>query len=295
MKKLMLIANPFSGQGKAKTSLFPVLDEFCKNDYSPTVYISGGEKTCRSLAAQYASQYDLLVCMGGDGTLSDVASGLMEIPEPDRPAVGYIPMGTANDIASTLSLSVEPVTAVANIIKKTPSPYDMGKWDGGYFAYIAAFGAFTEVSYSTPQSLKRAFGHAAYVFSGLSALPAIKPKHTVVDYEGGTITGDFIFGAVCNSTSVAGLIKLKPDAVDLSDGMFEVILVRNPMTAADFLNIISNVSTQHFDSQDVMMLHTPWVKFSFDEPVAWTRDGEDGGKHENVVIENCCKALNIVF
>jgi len=308
---MMLIINPHSGRGLSKTALGTIVSKLCDADYSVTVYFSH-DKTPYELTVEHAKNHDLIVCVGGDGTLSGVISGLLcagaKIP------IGFIPAGTANDVANTLALSKDPSVAAKKILEGKPEAIDVGKFSGGkspagkssigsnhgdkypdkYFTYIAAFGAFTEVSYTTPQSNKRALGHFAYVLEGLADVAAIKPRRTIVEYDGNTIEGDFIFGAVTNSTSMAGVIKLNPNRVDLSDGEFEIILVKQPLVIADFFDILQSLTLQTYDGDNVNMLHASNVRFIFEEEVAWTVDGEDGGMHKKVTVKNCHKAVEIV-
>ncbi|MCL2366397.1 MAG: YegS/Rv2252/BmrU family lipid kinase [Oscillospiraceae bacterium] len=287
----MLIANPFSGKGLSRLAIGTIISQLCSNGHVVTVHFSG-ELYPEQLALKYAGQYDLLVCLGGDGTLSHVVSGLLRsgasIP------IGYIPTGTANDIATTLGLSKSPAEAVKTIIGGKPLALDIGLFAGGYFTYIAAFGAFTSVAYSTPQTAKRSLGHLAYVLSGFAEVPQIKARKTIVEYDGNTITGDFIFGAVANSTSVAGFLKLDPSRVDLSDGMFEIVLVRQPVDPAAFLDLLTRLATQSYDGDNIQLLHASHVKFTFLEDVAWTVDGEDGGVHREVEISNSHKAVSVI-
>ncbi|MCF0121339.1 MAG: YegS/Rv2252/BmrU family lipid kinase [Oscillospiraceae bacterium] len=293
LKSLMLLVNPYSGKGKAKDALYYITSLFWQNGYAPTVYFAGGENSVSSLAREYAGRYDMIVCVGGDGTLSDAVTGLMEVDSP--PPVGYIPMGTANDMATTLDLSHDPYEAALDIMQGKAVPLDIGHYGDSYFTYVAAFGAFTEVSYSTPQNEKRALGHLAYVFRGISSLSTIKPRHTVVEYDDGVIEDDFIFGGVTNSTSVAGLVKLNPDDVSLSDGKFEIILVRRPMDIAEFVKLINSVVRSEVHTDNIVFLHSEKVKFTFDTDVEWTRDGENGGKHRVLEIENRNKAIQIIL
>jgi YegS/Rv2252/BmrU family lipid kinase len=288
---MMLVINPFSGRGISKSALGTIVSQLCGNGYIITVYFAG-EHTPEQLAYDYAKHHELVVCVGGDGTLSSVVCGLLR--SGASVPVGYIPNGTANDIAATLTLSRDPSTAAQAIINGSPRPLDIGLFSDRYFTYIAAFGAFTSVSHSTPQNAKRALGHFAYVLGGLADVAAIKARRTVVEYDGGVIEGDFIFGGVANSTSVAGFVKLDPERVDLADGMFEVILVKQPIIMADFLDIMAGLVMQTYDGDNVQLLHASKVKFTFDEDVAWTVDGEDGGLHRQAEITNCHKAIEII-
>ena len=287
----MLVLNPFSGRGLSKFAIGTIVSKLCENDYIVTVCYTS-EYTPEQIICKYGMNYELVVCVGGDGTLSSVVSGLLKtglsIP------VGYIPAGTANDIATTLTLSREPAAAAQAIIKGKPRPLDIGSFSGRYFTYIAAFGAFTSVAYMTPQSNKRALGHLAYLFGGLADMSTIRPRHTIVEYDGTVIEGEFIFGAVANSTSIAGFVRLDPELVNLADGLFEVILVRQPLITADFLDILAGVATQAYDGDNVQVRHASRVKFTFTEDVPWTVDGEDGGLHREAEIINYHKAIDII-
>ena len=291
LRSLMLVINPYSGRGITRNAIGTVVSQLCGSNYSVTVYITG-EYSAEQLVLDYASRHELVVCVGGDGTLSSVISGLVRsgVSVP----LGYIPTGTANDIAATLSLSKDPKTAANTIINGQIRPLDVGLFDDRYFTYIAAFGAFTSVSYSTPQNAKRALGHFAYVLGGLAEVPTIKARRTVVEHDGGVTEGDFIFGGVVNSTSVAGFVKLDPKRVDLADGVFEIILVKQPIIPADFFDILAGMTMKTYDGDNVQLLHSSKAKFTFQSDVAWTIDGEDGGQHREVEISNCYRAINII-
>jgi len=287
----MLVVNPFSGRGLSKPAIGTVVSQLCSSGYIVTVYYAG-EFTPEQITCEYAKHHELVVCIGGDGTFSSVVSGLLRsgvsIP------IGYIPAGTANDIATTLSLSRDPATAAQRIIDGKPQPHDIGMFSEKYFTYIAAFGAFTSVAYSTPHNAKRALGHFAYMLGGLADVAAIKPRRTIIEYDENVIEGDFIFGGVANSTSIAGFVRLAPELVDLSDGLFEVILVKQPLVLADFLDILAGVAMKTYDGDNVQILHASRVKFTFEEEIAWTVDGEDGGLCKEVEITNCHKAISVI-
>ena len=294
MKNLMLIANPYSGRGQVKLNLLDVIQEFSRADYAVTTYVPDRDRgrSVTELARDFASGYDLLVCMGGDGTLSDTIAGLVS-GGSDVP-LGYIPLGSTNDMANSLCLPKTPLAAARTIVSGTPVPYDVGFYDGKYFSYVAAFGAFTDVSYMTPQNLKNTFGHAAYIFSGLSKLQEINPVRTRVEYDGGVIEDSFIFGGVLNSTSMGGVLKLSDALVTLNDGLFEVLLIRNPLNAAELGAIVSDLLTQNYVSDKVILLHTKKVRFQFHYPTALTRDGESGGLYADVSMENLNHAVRIM-
>lgn len=292
-KKLMLLINPAAGKGGYKTGLGEVLETFYRGGYLPEVYFTSAPGDAAVLTERYAGGYDLLSCIGGDGTLSEVISGMMHLDT--APPLGYIPMGTANDVATTLKLSRNAPEAARQIMSGTPRDFDVGQFgDGEFFTYIAAFGAFTDVSYETPQQQKRAFGQLAYIFEGMSRLTKLSSYITKVEYDGGIMKGDFIFGGVTNSTSIAGMVRLSDSIVDLGDGLFEVILVRNPKSVISTNHILASLISQDYSHDEVVVLKSSRAKFTFKEPVAWTRDGESGGSFSEIEISNKRAAIRFI-
>lgn len=294
-KKLMLIVNPAAGRGGYKYNFAEAMNELDKGGYRTTLYFTSGRGEATELAAAYAGEYDYAVCIGGDGTLSEVLGGLMRLEK--RPYVGYIPMGTANDVATTIDLPKNDcLAAVRKFMAGEPHPFDLGGFgNDGYFAYIAAFGAFTEVSYATPQNQKKALGHLAYVLQGMASLPYIESVKTRVEYDGGVFEGKLLYGSLSNSTSVAGIVKLPEVMVSLGDGMSELVLVKEPEFITGFGGILDSVLSQRFDSDDLLILHTKKAKFSFEKPVAWTRDGESGGSYTELELSNHKAPIQMVF
>jgi len=204
-------------------------------------------------------------------------------------------MGTANDVASTLALPKNAAKAAEIVMGGCTLDFDIGMFgDERYFTYIAAFGAFTDVSYQTSQEAKRSLGQLAYVLAGMNSLPRLKYHYVEVEHEHGGVSGDFIFGGVTNSTSVAGMLKLDPDFVNLGDGEFEVILIKNPHDLAEAANMAGDILSRNVHAQSVVALHSRWVKFHFEEDVAWTIDGEAGGSHREVTLVNPHRPLKIL-
>lgn len=294
-KKMMLIINPMAGRG-AYTYNFPeAMNLLSYGGYAPTLFFTGKRGDAMRFAEEYAEDFDTVACIGGDGTLSEVLAGLMKHKDP--PPVGYIPMGTANDVATTLGLPKnDTIGAVRTILGGTGHPFDVGGFgENEYFAYIAAFGAFTNVSYATPQSQKRALGHLAYVLQGAAELPNIKGVNARVEYDDGVFEGSLIYGSMSNSTSVAGIVRLPEEMVCLGDGISELVLVKDPGGVEDLGEIISSVLTKKFDSDKLLILHTTKAKFTFEEPVAWTRDGEDGGSWKEIELRNYKCPVKLIF
>ena len=257
MKKLLMIVNPFAGRQLAKSTIFSVIDCCDAAGYDVEVHPTRGRQAVIELVRKRANEFDLVLCCGGDGTLNEVVTGLMACEK--RPHLGYIPMGTTNDFATTLNIPKMPLEAVKRVLKGRDYAFDVGRFNDRYFTYVAAFGAFTEVSYQTPQSLKNVLGHAAYLLEGAKRIPDIKPQRVRIEYDGGILEDDYIFGSISNSTSVAGLIKLKGNRVSLQDGKFELMLIKNPHDITKLTNIASNLITQDFDDKYVKFIHTSKV------------------------------------
>ncbi len=294
-KKLMLIVNPMAGRGAYKNGFAEAMQVLANGGYNTTLFFTRGRGDSTRYAAEHAKNFDAVACIGGDGTLSEVLAGLMQVDNP--PPVGYFPMGTANDVATTLGLPKNDVLSAAyRLLRGTPHPFDVGGFgDREYFSYVAAFGAFTEVSYATPQDQKKVLGHLAYVLQGMQQLPKIEPIHTRVEYDGGVFDGMLLYGSVTNSTSVAGIVRLPEEMVSLGDGVSELVLVRDPGNVAAFAEIVSSVLSERFDSEYLLILQTKRAAFHFDKPVAWTRDGEEGGTYTDIEIVNHKCPVQLIF
>ena len=294
-KKLMLIINPAAGRGDYRINLPEALQLLDQGGFRTTLFFTAGRGDATAMAAAHGAEYDTVACIGGDGTLSEVLAGLMRLDNP--PPIGYFPMGTTNDVATTLDLPKNDTLAAARrLLEGTPHPFDVGGFgDNEYFAYIAAFGAFTEVSYATPQNQKKALGHLAYVLQGMAQLPKIEAYRARVEYDGGAVEGRFLYGSMSNSTSVAGIVRLREEMVSLGDGQSELVLVREPIAIDGFGAIVASVLSQSFDCEDLLILHTKKARFLFDKPVAWTRDGEDGGLHRELELRNYPAPVRLIF
>ena len=295
MKKLLIIINPAAGRGGFKSFFGEAMQVLGAGGMQPSLFFTGKRGDATVFAAEHALEYDVVACIGGDGTLSEVLAGLMQVKNP--PPVGYFPMGTANDVATTLGLPKnDTVGAAKRILTGTPHPFDVGGFGNSeYFAYIAAFGAFTEVSYSTPQDQKKALGHLAYVLQGAATLGKIETIHTRVEYDDGVFEDDLVYGSMSNSTSVAGIVHLPEEMVSLGDGMSELVLVRNPVSLDAYAELTSSVLSRRFDSDALVILHTRHAKFTFDKPIAWTRDGEAGGEHRVIELCNYHAPVQLIF
>ncbi len=291
-KKLLMILNPYSGQKRANRYIINIVSLFTSAGYDCMLHVTQFPGDAAKFVEENAASYDIVVCVGGDGTLNEVITGIIK-SESGLP-IGYIPSGSTNDFASSLELSKNVMQAARNILKGAPMPFDVGSFNGRFFSYIASFGAFTKVSYDTPQNLKNSFGHFAYVMESVKELPELKPIHAKVTANGETFEGDYIFGSVSNSTSVAGLLTLDPDQVDLSDGLLEVLLVKNPATPTDFSNIAMALTMRRYDNDTVRFFSAKSIEIEISPEINWTLDGEYAKGCDKIVIDNLNHAIRIL-
>lgn len=293
MKKMLFIFNPRSGKAQIKNKLMDILDIFTKAGFELLVHVTQRPDDAMEAAAFYGSNADLVVCSGGDGTLNETISGLMKLD--DIPDLGYIPAGSTNDFASSLKISKDMMTAAEAAVFGEPFPIDIGCFCGDrHFVYIAAFGAFTEVSYLTPQDKKNVLGHQAYMLEGMKSLTSIKSYCLRVECEEMILEGDFIFGMVTNTISVGGFKGLVTQDVALDDGEFEVLLIRTPRTPLDLTNIINYMFLKEEPNEYVHKFRTRSLKILPEEPVDWVLDGEFGGTRREVNIINLKKQIRIM-
>ena len=292
MKKLLFIVNPRAGKTKSRAPLFDAVAQFSKAGYLVRVFVTEAGGQARDIAAQWGGEYDEVVCAGGDGTLNETLSGLMELEE--RPVLGYLPCGSTNDFAASLRLRPQLADAAADAVCGKPCPLDVGRHNGRYFAYVASFGAFTRSSYSATQAVKNALGHFAYILEGLGDLDSLRPYRCAVEADGQRYEGEFIFGAVCNSTSLGGLVKLDPARVRMDDGKFELLLLRMPKTALDLQNLITAMTRMQYDYPGVILRHVQRVTVTTEENLPWSLDGEYCPSAPRVEIENLPAAVRLM-
>lgn len=290
-KKLLFVYNPKAGKAKIKSKLADIMDVFAAAGFETTVYPTRKKGDAVEIVANRKPIYDLVVCSGGDGTLDEVVTGMTQ--SSFRTPIGYIPAGSTNDFGGSLHLPKNMVEAAECVVKGRNFPCDVGAFNSDVFVYIAAFGIFTEVSYETDQEIKNALGHMAYVLEGMKRLPSVKPQHLKVTYDDKTIEDDFIFGMITNSVSVGGFKNITGKNVQLDDGVFEVTLIKYPKNPVELTQIMNSLMNRDIDTGTTYCFRTSSIRLESDEEIAWTLDGENGGSHTDVYIENRHRAVEI--
>lgn len=292
MKKMLFIMNPFAGQKRANRVLPDILLTFSEAGYEITTVMTTGTGTATLAAERHGKDVELVVCCGGDGTLNETITGLLRCGA-DTP-VGYIPSGTTNDFAASMGLSHNPLQAARDILEGQANTYDAGRFGDRYFAYVASFGAFTRSSYIVPQNIKNALGHTAYVLGGISELSQIHNEHIRMEIDGEVVEDDYIFGAICNSISIGGILTLDPSHVDMGDGLFEVMLVRMPRSLIELTECIRAVQSQKYDCEMITFRTARHIRVEADPEMPWSLDGEKEDGHELVEIENLHHAIRLI-
>jgi len=293
-EKILMIVNPKAGKMAIKSKLLTIVNHFSDQGFEPTVITTQKKLDATNIAKELSPRFDRIVCCGGDGTPNEVVTGLMELPEEARKPLGFIPMGTTNDLAETFNLPKTALGAAKLITEGNTSYNDVGSFNKTkYFNYIASCGIFTSSSYSTPQNIKNSLGHVAYVLEGIKSLNEIRPIYMKVRSENATYEGEFIFASITNALSVGGIYKFGPELVDLNDGAFEVILVRKPKNVSDILDIFYRLSKLDYDEKQVVFFHSSKLEIECEDDVKWTVDGEYAGKPEKILIQNIPNAIRV--
>ena len=297
MKKLLFVVNPKAGKTVIKAELISIIEIFSKAGYMVEVYPTVGKDETEDYVYKNGEQYDLVVCAGGDGTLDNTVGGIMRLERKlkRRIHMGYIPCGSTNDYARSLRISMNPVQAAKDIVEGEICHVDVGRMENTFFIYVAAFGAFTDISYSTPQNLKNALGHAAYVLEASKAMFNLKSYKMKIWFDGEVVDGDFVYGQVTNSLSIGGFKNIGTKDMSFSDGKFETVLVKNPANPLELQRIINCLVMDDVNDEMIIFRKSTRVVVKCNEEVPWTVDGEYGGSYKTTRVSNIRKAVSITL
>lgn len=293
MKKLLFIINPIAGKKQSRAPLFDAMSIFSEAGYLVKVHNTVGRGDATETVIREGMHYDLIVCSGGDGTLNETINGMMSLEHP--PLLGYLPRGSTNDFASSLHISSNPIKAALAIAENHQQTMDVGKWNERNFAYVASFGAFTKTSYNVSQAAKNALGHFAYILESMKDIGSLRPYSVKLNADGDVLDGDYLFGAVCNTTSIGGLMKFDPDHVVLNDGKFEMLLVPNPPSPLGLQNLLLALVNQHYHDEGIVFRHVSHVVVEPTEDLPWSLDGEYAPSAKQVDISIQPEALTMLL
>ncbi len=295
MKRVLFIYNHHAGKKKTWVGLSQIINTMTEEGCLVTAYPTQYRGDAGEAIVRWSADFDQVVVAGGDGTLSEAVAGACSLPQP--PVIGYIPVGSTNDFAKNLNLpGTQLPELAAAAVTGVPYVHDVGRFNGRSFLYVAAFGAFTEIAYSTSQKAKNLLGYNAYMLEVVKKLSSIKPHHVKIECEDRVIEGDYLFGMVTNTTSVGRFRNFPPGNPDLSDGRMEVTLI-SPVRDVKDMEEFSRAFLMTDPSILNSMLTTfsaSKVKLTGAEDLLWTLDGEAGGAHQVVEIEVVPHAYTIL-
>ena len=290
-KKLYFIYNPLAGKGNVRGKLYEIIQALASAEYEVTVYPTREPKDATERVENLPEDYDLVVCCGGDGTLDEVVTGMMH--REHKIPVGYIPAGSCNDFARSLQIPGNMQQAAEIAVQGENFAVDVGSLNERNFIYVAAFGIFTDVSYTTKQGMKNVLGHMAYILEGMKRLTSVKSYYLKVTSEEMCFEGDFLFGMVTNSRSVGGFKSIVGKNVVFDDGIYEVTFIQRPRNAMELQEILGALAISQIDTKYMYSFRSSRIVVESEEPVPWALDGEYGGEYERAVISNNPRAVEI--
>ncbi|MCR4608655.1 MAG: diacylglycerol kinase family lipid kinase [Eubacterium sp.] len=296
MKKMLFLVNPKAGKKVVKNKIFEMITIFTKAGYHVEFHPTLNANDAALCVEKMGANYDMIVCAGGDGTLDNTVSGLMKLQEKGITIpLGYIPCGSTNDFGKSLRLSMNPVKAARDIVKGTECPIDVGVLGRQNFIYVAAFGIFTDISYSTPQKLKNMLGHTAYIMEAFKELSRIDPVKIAARFDNDVIKGEFLYGQITNSLSVGGMKLIGPRDVSFCDGEFECLLIKKPKNPFELAKILKSIAINKMDPELVYHTRARKIQIIGEKPISWTVDGEEGGTFKEVEAKNINKAITLIL
>jgi len=291
-KQALLIINPRAGKMRGNRFLAEIISIFTDHGYDNCVYMTRHPGDGIEICKTHAKDFNLVVAIGGDGTLNEVISGM--ILSGVKKPLGYIPAGSTNVFSGNLGLTTDILLAAKRIMKYSPKPMDIGRFENRYFSFVASFGAFTKTSYATPQNAKNTLGHMAYIFEGIKEMPNIKPIHVRVETDYQVFEDDYILGAFSNSLTVAGILKLDKKIVDLNDGLLELLLIKYPKNADQFSRALSGLNTKQYDPNIISFCSTKKAIVYAPKDMDWSLDGEYAAGRDTIQVEALYNAIDII-
>ena len=292
-KNILIIVNPNAGRGKVQKKIHMIAKNLSKQNYLVDIIYTKINYSASDIIKHYKGNLDLVICCGGDGTLNDLINAVMKMEK--KPQISFIPLGTMNDFANTIGLFRYKFWLPNNMKNAEKIKVDIGLFNERYFNYVAAFGAFTMVPYVTRQSLKKVFGKLAYFIVGIRYIRKIKPYFVDLEIDGKELQGEYIYGSISNSKSIGGFQWFRKREIDLSDGKYEIILIKKPKKKIGIVGIALNILLRRYNSKQFLYLQGSDIKIKPKGHLNWTLDGEYGGRLKEVKIKNNKEALCMVI
>jgi diacylglycerol kinase (ATP) len=302
-RKVKIILNPMADMGHAwqvARDLRAITVEHGNADWSGTVYPGHAIE----LAKQAGEQgYDLVVAMGGDGTVHEVVNGLMQVPENKRPVLGVVPVGSGNDFAHAVGVPKQSDHALAHTLNGEVSTVDIGLMTDEhgrkeYFDNTLGIG-FDAVVTIRSHRLPIVRGFLMYLTAVIQAiLLDHNPAHVQIETDSESINDFVLMTTLCNGGREGGGFMLSPDS-KMTDGIMEYVIVRKvsrPMMfrlVPEFMN-----GTHRRFTKQIRMGACKKLSMTSDRPLYIHADGEIftsfGSNLHKVAFEILPDALKVV-
>lgn len=292
-KKVLLIVNPKAGKIKSRNRLFSLVKQISLRADVCNMVMTRRPADATAIVEKNHSKYDIIACLGGDGTLNEVITGIMNVQSDI--SLGFIPAGTTNDFARSHQMVRNIRQSADDIMTGEVVALDLGQFENSYFTYIASIGAFTAVSYKTPQVAKNALGYGAYLLFSISHFASLRKHRVTIKSNGESVDEDVIFLAITNSTSVAGMLKYPKNEVRTDDGLLEMLIIRYPKNIYQWFEIVIELTKGNYHHPLIEMRSLSSVTIESPEALNWCLDGEFGGAYKKAAIQCLPKKFNLIL
>jgi YegS/Rv2252/BmrU family lipid kinase len=287
--KLLMLINAKSGLKNSKANLLPVIDVFCKNGYAVSVYVTQKPNDAYDYLMKNRVRYDVVCVFGGDGTMNEVTNALMR--KEYKPLLGYFPSGTMNDFGSNFDLGNDFKKIAERICEGHIRSFDVGKLNGRYFNYVAAFGAMCDVPFTTNREVKETLGNIAYILEGIGKLPEVRMHKVKYTIGSRAYKRDVLFGLIYSGNRVAGMELEDKKKSSIDNGLFNVLIVDYVPTIFNAPDLLSTILQQE---KFIHRYHTDHISFEFEDDIIWTLDGEEAKVKDKAEITITKKALRLL-
>lgn len=293
--KVLTIINPTSGKGNIANYANEIKHNLEKQNMEVNMQLTKKGYNAKKIILDNIEGQDLILICGGDGTFNEAVSAIMETGV--QISIAYIPLGTTNDLARSLNMPIKDISITKKLLESKAKVLDIGKFnEDRYFTYIAAFGVMTDVSYKTSQKAKNKYGKIAYYLKAIKELIKIPTYKVKIKFDEEELEGEFIYGGISNSMSIAGFKWFNEEDIDLSDGKFEAIFIRKPKKLSGYFRLLNDFRHKDYMvNRDFVYFKASNIQIQTDKNVAWTIDGEYAGDINFVEIKNINKAIELAI
>ena len=294
-KKALFIYNPMSGNREVSDELSEIVNKFMKNDIILTIIRLDNTVYDKLSDLMLLLNYDFIIGSGGDGSISAIASRILNnnIQKP----YAVIGSGTCNNFASNINMEPALYKAIKQISKQKISTVDIGCLDSGQiFLSSLAVGIFAETSFETNSDLKEWLGPLAYYLQGITKLSNIKSNKFIIKTENETIEEMAYIVLVLNGNNVGSMTGILDDEVDLKDGLFEIIIVKEVQNPIDIANLLMQVARGEDFTKNSFIRVEKASNFEIDSDnrnLAVSLDGEKGPCLP-LKVSVKCEALKVI-